>query len=294
MSILGSIEKPKDRPPIITICGDAGAGKTRLAATFPNPIFIRAEDGMQSIPAGERPDAFPVLRGAKASEIVTALFDQMIALLREPHEYQTLVIDSVTALDEIFTAEALEKDGKAKTLATALGGYGAGVQYVSSQHHRVRKAAQLLNERRGMTVVFLAHADIETMRLPDQDDYQRWSLRLPQKSLPAYTDFPDIIGFIRQVSVIKGGEGERKRALSSEDRELIIYSGAAQVSKNRYGITEALDVPEGENPLLGLIPGLPGAAQAKKSKPAAAKSKPDAVDTEETEPTDNMTENNDE
>lgn len=25
MSILGSIEKPKDRPPIITICGDAGA-----------------------------------------------------------------------------------------------------------------------------------------------------------------------------------------------------------------------------------------------------------------------------
>lgn len=289
MSILGSIEKPKDRPPIITICGDAGAGKTRLAATFPNPIFIRAEDGMQSIPAGERPDAFPVLRGPSASEIVKTLFDQLIALLREPHEYQTLVIDSVTALDEIFTAEALEKDGKAKTLATALGGYGAGVQYVSSQHHRVRKVAQLLNERRGMTVVFLAHADIETMRLPDQDDYQRWSLRLPQKSLPVYVDYCDIVGFIRQVSVIKGGDGERKRALSSEDRELIIYSGAAQVSKNRYGITEALDVPEGENPLLGLIPGLPGATTAK-----TARRKTAAPTADETETTDNMTENNDE
>lgn len=287
MSMLSAIEKPKDRPPIITICGDAGAGKTRLAATFQNPIFIRAEDGMQSIPATERPDAFPVLRGPNATEIVKTLFDQMIALLREPHDYQTLVIDSVTALDEIFTAEALEKDGKAKTLATALGGYGAGVQYVSSQHHRVRKAAQLLNERRGMTVVFLAHADIETMRLPDQDDYQRWSLRLPQKSLPAYTDFPDIIGFIRQVSVIKGGEGERKRALSSEDRELIIYSGAAQVSKNRYGITEALDVPEGDNPLLGLIPGLPGANPAKKAKPTAAKANADVAEADETEQPDN-------
>ena len=287
MSMLSAIEKPKDRPPIITICGDAGAGKTRLAATFLNPIFIRAEDGMQSIPTSERPDAFPVLRGPKATEIVKALFDQMIALLREPHEYQTLVIDSVTALDEIFTAEALEKDGKAKTLATALGGYGAGVQYVSSQHHRVRKAAQLLNERRGMTVVFLAHADIETMRLPDQDDYQRWSLRLPQKSLPVYVDYCDVVGFIRQVSVIKGEEGERKRALSSEDRELIIYSGAAQVSKNRYGITEALDVPEGENPLLGLIPGLPGAKPAKKAKPAAAKAKTAEDYADESEPTDN-------
>ena len=293
MSILGSIEKPKDRPPIITICGDAGAGKTRLAATFTNPIFIRAEDGMQSIPAGERPDAFPVLRGPTASEIVKMLFDQLIALLREPHEYQTLVIDSVTALDEIFTAEALEKDGKAKTLATALGGYGAGVQYVSSQHHRVRKAAQLLNERRGMTVVFLAHADIETMKLPDQEDYQRWSLRLPQKSLPPYVDYADIVGFIRQVSVLKGDEGQRKRALSSEDRELIIYSGAAQVSKNRYGITEALDVPEGENPLLGLIPGLPGPAAAK-AKTAAAKAKPEDAGADETETTDNMTEKNDE
>ena len=287
MSMLSAIEKPKDRPPIITICGDAGAGKTRLAATFPNPIFIRAEDGMQSIPASERPDAFPVLRGPSSIEVAKALFDQMIALLREPHEYQTLVIDSVTALDEIFSAEALEKDGKAKTLQSALGGFGAGFNYVANQHQRVRKAAQLLNERRGMTVVLLAHADIENMKLPDQDDYQRWSMRMHSKSLPAYLDYPDIVGFIRQVSVVKGADGERKRALSSHERELIIYSGAAQVSKNRYGITEALDVPEGENPLLGLIPGLPGAKPAKKAKPAAAKAKTAEDYADESEPTDN-------
>lgn len=289
MSMLSAIEKPKDRPPIITICGDAGAGKTRLAATFPNPIFIRAEDGMQSIPAADRPDAFPVLRGPSAVDVAKAMFDQMIALMREPHEYQTLVIDSVTALDEIFTAEALEKDGKAKTLQSALGGFGAGFNYVANQHHRVRKAAQLLNERRGMTVVFLAHADIENMKLPDQDDYQRWSMRMHSRSIPAYVDYPDVVGFIRQVSVVKGGEGERKRALSSHERELIIYSGAAQVSKNRYGITEALDVPEGENPLLGLIPGLPGAAPTK-----PARGKPAAPVAEEPEPTDNMMENSDE
>ena len=118
MSLLQSIQKPDDRPIICTICGDAGTGKTRLAATFPKPIFIRAEDGMQSIPAADRPDAFPLLtRNAKASDSVAQLFDQLIALLKEDHDYRTLVIDSVSALDAIFTAEALERDGRAKTLA---------------------------------------------------------------------------------------------------------------------------------------------------------------------------------
>jgi hypothetical protein len=257
MSMLESIKKPDDRPIICTICGDAGTGKTRLAATFPKPIFIRAEDGMQSIPTAERPDAFPLLtRIPKASDIVTTLFDQLIALLKEPHDYQTLVIDSVSALDAIFTAEALERDGRAKTLAQALGGYGAGVQYVSDQHRRVRKAAGALNERRGMNIVFIAHADVETMRLPDQDDYQRYSLRLPAKSLPPYVDDVDMVGFIKLVSVVRGEDGERKRAISTGDRELVVASSVSNISKNRFGITETLDVPEGQNPLYGLVPGL--------------------------------------
>lgn len=135
----------------MTICGDAGVGKTRLAATFPNPIFIRAEDGMQSIPRAERPAAFPLLASYPRSRVsgVAALFDQLLALLKEDHDYKTLVIDSVTALDVLFTAEALER-GRAKTLAQALGGYGARVQYVAGQHARVRKAAGLLNERKGL------------------------------------------------------------------------------------------------------------------------------------------------
>jgi len=51
MSVLSGISKPQDRPVIVTLCGDSGMGKTTLAATFPNPIVIRAEDGLQAIPA---------------------------------------------------------------------------------------------------------------------------------------------------------------------------------------------------------------------------------------------------
>ena len=43
MSLLSTISKPTPRPAIITVTGDPGVGKTVLAATFPNPIFIRSE-----------------------------------------------------------------------------------------------------------------------------------------------------------------------------------------------------------------------------------------------------------
>ncbi len=265
MSLLSSVEKPQDRPPIITICGDAGTGKTRLAATFPKPIFIRGEDGLQSVPKGDRPDAFPILKSADA------LFEQMMALIKEPHEYKTLVIDSVSAIEQLFIADVLARDGKAKSLNQALGGYGAGRNAVASMHQRLRKAAQALSDRRGMAIVFIAHADIEKMTLPDSDDYSRYSLRLMGASLPYYVDDVDMVAFIRLVTAVRGDDGERKRAVSTGDREIICHAAASCVSKNRYGITEPIDVPEGENPLLALIPGMAPAKATKANAPPKEK-----------------------
>lgn len=263
MTLLSTVEKPQDRPPIITICGDAGTGKTRLAATFPNPIFIRGEDGLQSVPKSERPDAFPILKSADQ------LFEQLMALIKEPHEYKTVVIDSVSAIEQLFVADVLARDGKAKSLNQALGGYGAGRSAVAAMHQRLRKAAQALSDRRGMAVVFIAHADIEKMTLPDSDDYSRYSLRLMASSLPYYVDDVDMVAFIRLVTAVRGDDGERKRAVSTGDREVICYAAASCVSKNRYGITEPIDVPEGENPLLALIPGMAPEKPAKAAKPKA-------------------------
>ena len=76
MSILKQATKPADRMPIVTICGDSGLGKTSLAATFPNPIVIRAEDGLQGVPAAIRPDAMPVVTSLEQ------LIEQMTALYK--------------------------------------------------------------------------------------------------------------------------------------------------------------------------------------------------------------------
>ena len=248
MSILSQAAKPGDRPVIVTICGDSGLGKTTLAASFPKPIVIRAEDGLQGVPAALRPDALPVIHKEEQ------LWEQIMALLQEQHDYQTLVIDSVTALERLFIQHVIESDPKKpRTINQALGGYGAGLQAVAGIHQRVRKACGLLNERKNMHIVFVAHADMETIELPDQDPYSRYSLRLGKKSVAPYVDDSDVVGFLK-LETYTTGDGDRKKAISDGTRILVTYATAANVSKNRFGITEALIVKQGKNPLAPFIP----------------------------------------
>lgn len=260
-SLLSQVEVPKDRPIICTITGDGGLGKTTLAATFPNPIVIRAEDGLQAIRSDLRPAAFPLIKK------VDDLWAQLTTLVTQEHDYRTVVIDSTSALERMFIEHVLESDPKAKSINQALGGYGAGMNAVASMHGRVRKAAGILNERKGMHVVFVCHADTETMELPDQDPYTRYSLRLSKKSMAPYVDDVDLVGFLKLETFTKG-DGERKKAFSDGTRIMVCYSTAANVSKNRYGITEDIVVREGVNPLIDYVPSLKSAAPAAKEQTA--------------------------
>jgi AAA domain len=253
MSIMSSISKPADRPVLVTICGDSGTGKTTLAATFPNPIIIRAEDGLQAIPEARRPDAFPLLN------TVDDLWEQLKGLINEKHDYQTLVVDSVTALERLFVQHVVDSDPKKpKGIQQAHGGYGAGRDAVSAMHARVRKAAGLLADKRGMHTVFVAHADTARIEPPDTDAYMRYTLRLHEKSMPAYVDDVDIVGFLKLETFTTGNDGERKKAISDGTRVIITYATAANVSKNRFGITEPLRVEAGSNPFTKIVPALKG------------------------------------
>ena len=250
MSILSTITKPADRSVIATITGDAGTGKTSLAATFPKPVFIRVEDGLQAIPEATRPDALPVVTK------VEQLWEQLTALIKEKHDYKTVVIDSVTQLETLFSEYVIETDPKKpKSLAQANGGYGAGFGAVSAMHGRVRKAAKALNEMRGLNVVFIAHSDVTTIELPDEDPYSRYELRLHKKSVPHYVDNVDLVAYLK-LETFTTGDGDRKKAMSTGNRVAICYTAAAQVTKNRFGISEPIDVELGKNPFVNYIPTL--------------------------------------
>ena len=77
-------------PPRIVIHGKEGVGKTTFAAKAPNAVFLQCEDGC---PAGLEIETFGTL--ASYDNVVNAIS----ALGREKHDYRTVVLDSIDAIE---------------------------------------------------------------------------------------------------------------------------------------------------------------------------------------------------
>jgi len=235
---LKTLSRPNaDRPIIATLFGESGMGKTTLAAMFPAPVFIRTEDGTASI--ADHPDAllFPVAQSTQD------VFDSIEALATQEHDRKTLVIDSVTQFEKLATREILddEPNPKAKNMAAAHGGYGKAFGMLDKKHQDLREAVEWLATDRGMNVVFLAHATVEELDLPDVDKYSRYTIQLHKNRqydcVHHYANNVDLVAFIRLKTNVRGTDGGKKRALSDGEREIICFPVASNVSKNRFGIT---------------------------------------------------------
>ncbi len=273
MALSDLVKKPTSAPPMITLVGTPGVGKTTLGALFPNAIFICAEDGKAVFDSWDddvKPDLFPELPRAKYKGMQRpistkdVILDQMRMLLNEEHDYQTLIIDSVTSLDRMFNHELCERDG-VDNVAEASGGFHKGFDTVAEWHGDVKNACEVLRKRKGMTVIFLAHAGVKKMKnRPDADEYTVYSLDMHEKSVPVYTNLVDAVIYIKNKEFVMGVQKDKKgnttkygRLTQTGDR-VLITSGDGTVgyinAKNRFKLEQEIDLPEGENPLLSLIP----------------------------------------
>ena len=231
------------RPLTVTICGEQGIGKTCLAAAFPRPVILRTEDGTMSIPKGRAMQS-PMLR--KMTDVYDAI-KQAAAI----EKAGTVVIDSISTLDAIVEQEIVASDGKAQSLNQAMGGYGAGARALSAKMRRLRNFCEHVTNA-GKHLVFIAHSHVDTVKPVDTDPYNVLTLRMNKGSIPPFTDLVDCVAFLR-LDVDTERAGKDSIALSSGDRVLQCHPSAAIAAKNRLGITETLDCPEGANPILEFL-----------------------------------------
>ena len=274
MGMLAKAKKPTAKPPMLTIVGSPDTGKTTLGARFPSAIILPTEDGtavfenwedeaqpavLPRLPKAAKDEAGNMVRSTKA-----ALFELLDELMREAHDYQTLVIDSITTLDTLFGAEIALRDGVG-TVADAAGGFHKGFAEVASWHAEFIYKCEQLRAMRGMAVVFLAHTGIKKIRnRPDAAaDYSVFSLDMDAQALAPYVSQSDAVLYLKKEEFVVGSDQNRKgqttkygRVTQTGDRKLIT-TGDGQVgyinAKNRYGMPAEIDVPYGTNPITQFI-----------------------------------------
>lgn len=86
-------------PPRVLLYGPEKAGKTTLASEFPAPVFLQTEVGTGKLEL----DTFGKLTS------YAEVMDAIGTLYQEPHDFQTVVVDSVTAFQPLIWAETGER-----------------------------------------------------------------------------------------------------------------------------------------------------------------------------------------
>ena len=274
MSYLSQAKKPVSSPPIITIIGSPGTGKTSFAGTFPKPIFIQAEDAsavFESWDEAVQPTLLPELPKAavdKAGNLTTSTKDILMAQMRElataDHDFKTLIIDSVTEMNLKLESELALADG-VSNVAEASGGYHKGFLTVAQWHADFMYACQVLAKRKNMAIVLLAHTGVEKIKnSPDEaSEYSVYSLDMHKKSAAVYINNSDAVFYIKKEEFVTGGSTNNKgqttkygRVMQTGDRKLITTGDGLTgyvSAKSRYSMPPELDLPLGENPVLPFI-----------------------------------------
>lgn len=229
---LQSIRRERaSRPPIVTVYGGPGVGKTTFAAGAPGAVFVRTEDGLGNLEA----DAFPV--ATSYAEVIEALR----VLSTEQHDFRWLVLDSLSALEPLIWSEVAKTHGK-----TSIEDLGFGKGYVVAMDYwrQLFDALTYLANARGMGSILIAHAEVNRYEAPDVDAYDRAQIKLHKRAFGLVYERADVIGYAAPRVMVRkeqlGQDKSRNHGISTGERLLHLVERPAYVAKNRYSLPENL------------------------------------------------------
>ena len=218
-------------PPRICLYGPHGIGKSTLASQFPKPIFISTEDGLASLDVTSFPKATVVDDVSKAIK----------TLIKEEHDFKTLVVDSVDWLIEPLIVADIEANNDEKALS-----FGKGQVMVAEAFRELLQGMDVLRKKREMNIVLIAHSAIVRFEDPRTEPYDRYQPKLPNRCNALLQEWVDLLAFVNYKVLIKksdvGFNNTKSRGISTGERLLHFVENPAFLAKNRYTLPDEMEM----------------------------------------------------
>lgn len=271
MSLQNITRGRQERPLRVLLYGVEGVGKSTFASCAPNPIFLCSEDGTSHLDVARLP--FP-RNWADVLEAVRVL-------THEEHSFKSLVIDTLDWLEPLCWAAVCSVAGKNNIEEF---GYGKGYVLAAAQWRELANKLDLLVRTRKINVILLAHAQVKRQEDPITGPFDRYRLKVHEKSSEIFREWVDAVLFARhETRVVTDTNTKRPRGQSNGRRVMMTTWTAAYDAKNRFDLPDALplsweDLEQGvkahrpadptqmKAEIVSLIPRLPAEDQAQAQK----------------------------
>jgi hypothetical protein len=226
MSLMSQVKATRREAPVRQVVhGAGGCGKSTYAASAPKPVFVAAEDGLVNIDAHALPEP----------HTWAELLGQLDALAREPHDFRTLVVDSLDWIEPLCWEHVCKRGNKKDIEAF---GYGKGYNAALDDWRVFLSKLSALHSR-GMHIILIAHSVRKAVKNPEGDDYEQWQIKLHDKAAGLIKEWVDVVGFASHEIVTAETNG-RVKGLATGRRVLKTQPNAGYDAKTRYHMPRSL------------------------------------------------------
>lgn len=218
---------PQAAPLRELVYGPEGIGKSTFGAGAPGPIFLDVDRGTKRLDVRRFPR--PV-----EGYVWQDVLDAVAALRSNPGPYRTLVIDTLDAVEPLVARAVCDEGGKSAMEDFA---YGKGWLRAVDLWRDLMAALEDLQAARGTHVILLAHAHVKKYSNPTGEDYDRYALKINEKSAAVLREWCSSVLFCNYDHRTKQDpRTKRVKGVQVDARFLFTTRNVGWEAKNRYGL----------------------------------------------------------
>lgn len=223
-----TVGQSKEMPAKMVIFGEPKLGKTTFASQADDVFFLDVEGGANYLTKKVR--ATPKLN----------TFEEVTAWLKHIYEDEkftagTIAVDSLDWIEALAQAKIVKLHNAKSITDTSIKefAYFKGVTMAADEAIGVLRWLDAIYKKKGIRSILIAHSQVKTVDLPNQDPYSRHELKLSKAFAAKVNEWSDLIlysGYSFHVTK-DGNTSEPKRVLYAGGSASFVGGGRMQLSK---------------------------------------------------------------